>query len=118
MMCRLIASAQAEVRLRTLAVRGSVARAEPRNDADLDIALGVLDGAWTTSPALVAVLLERLGTVVDSLSVRLPQLGDEPHSNFMVQYEDGLRVDLLARPVSGWGRGRRPDRIVSSAPAA
>ncbi|HEY6378738.1 MAG TPA: hypothetical protein VI316_06125 [Candidatus Dormibacteraeota bacterium] len=108
----LISAAQREVRIRTLAVRGSVARGEATPDADLDIALGVLDGAWPNASELMAVMLDRLGTVVDSLNTQLPELGELPHRNFIVQYDDGLRLDLVARPVSGWGQGRRPDMIV------
>ena len=112
MMRSLVAAAQREVRIRTVAVRGSVARGEADADADLDVALGVLDSAWPTAGALVAVMLDRLGTVVDSLNTQLPELGELPHRRFVVQYDDGLRLDLVARPVSGWGEGRRPDMVV------
>jgi hypothetical protein len=112
---RLLRAITAEVerdqRMRVFLVGCSLGRGAGDALSDVDANLTVRDQAWPQILADVDAMLRRAGEVVDVLRHELPEVRP-PHRRFLVQYRDGVQLDLVVQTVSSWSRhGRAPDVV-------
>jgi hypothetical protein len=97
---RLLARVRADRRYRFVELCCSVAEGRADARSDLDLGLGVDDAAWPGAVAAVGDMLRELARPVDVLDHAIPEWGTRLHRRFVVQYESGLLVDLVAMPAS------------------
>jgi hypothetical protein len=108
----LTAEAAADLRIRVLVVGCSVGRGAADALSDLDVNLSVADESWPAFVGDMALVLRRVGDVVEVFQHKIEELGDLPHRRFFVQYRCGVQLDLVVQPVSLWKNGRSPDMMV------
>ncbi len=107
---RLVAAAMADPRLRFVELSCSVARGAGDDLSDLDVGVGVADGAWPAALDALEPLARSLGEAVGVLEHTIPEWGDRPHRRLFAQYADGIQLDLVAMPASS-RRGLPPGAI-------
>jgi hypothetical protein len=102
---------RSDPRLRTLELQCSVARGAGDSYSDLDIGIGIADGAFDAVVDELPDRLLRLGDAIEVLVHRIASWGERPHRRIFVQYADGRQIDLVVFPAETI-RGRVPGAVV------
>ncbi|HZT96861.1 MAG TPA: hypothetical protein VFB34_08495 [Chloroflexota bacterium] len=89
----------------------SLARDRADRWSDLDLGLGIRDGAWPEALDDLEGVLQRLGNVVGLLRHRITGWAEPNHLRFFVQYADNGQIDLVAVP-SSQPSAKAPDSIM------
>jgi hypothetical protein len=97
---RLLDFCAADPRARWLVIGCSLGRAEADRLSDLDLAVGIADGAdFEAACADVRRAVDGLGDLVESFQHRLPEVAG-PHARIFAQFADRCQVDLVVLPDS------------------
>ena len=91
---RLLAACVADADIRWLVIGCSMARGAADRLSDLDLAMGVRDGAFPAAPAEVRRLVDGLGDLIESYRHQIPGLA-LTHERIFAQYADRCQVDLV-----------------------
>lgn len=107
---RLTEYVRRDPRVVQLLVGCSVGRGVADALSDLDCHLSLEAEAWPGGLELIEPLVRSVGEVIDLLHHRWSGAGDD-HRRTAVQYANGVQLDLMVSPVSGWS-GMRPLDVV------
>ncbi|HEX2221145.1 MAG TPA: nucleotidyltransferase domain-containing protein [Candidatus Limnocylindria bacterium] len=96
----LVAYARRDERVRFIELGCSVARGAGDELSDLDLGIGIDDGAWPGALEDLADGLRAMGEPVDALEHEIDSWAGVPHRRYFVQFADLTQIDLVAMPAS------------------